>query len=490
MMRAKLSPDAILEIVRGFADQETFPLGEIAQACRTALGSDSTDPQALKEAMADVAALARRTRGLTTPSPPVVALVRKQRHNGDDWFAQRTWLGGLPTLGGCDWPRGSDGRPLHHIARIDLAEIRSAAPALPLPDGGSLSFFFSETDYVTEGAVRFTPPGDDAKTPPPTDLPAAYEEGDYAFPPESGPTTSDCFPYWPLEAIRLHLPPNLPAPSMDHETNQLIWDAQLAALHAHLPKQKSEFGMQAAHEAGIAGARKVWWHGAILMREKLAIGRSELDKACQWTEASIKKSRQFLVNLDKTKRNYEEDAAWREKDIARQEAHFSELQRTAREVGPFAADFASFLSGQEPWDELNDGDIERLEEFCARLRKELRLAYSGSAPYSVDSIRSVSVQRLMIERDELFAKLPDDLVTFINNHYRTPAYNFHHMFGLGADVQVAPYRHLGHHLLLQVTYDSLAQMRFGDVGAVQFWIAPNDLAALRWDKVKMTFECG
>lgn len=96
----------------------------------------------------------------------------------------------------------------------------------------------------------------------------------------------------------------------------------------------------------------------------------------------------------------------------------------------------------------------------------------------------------MIESDELFAKLPDDLVTFINDHCRTPPYNFHHMFGLGADVQGAPYRYLGHHLLLQVTYDSLAQMRFGDVGAVQFWIAPNDLAALRWDKVKMTFECG
>lgn len=94
----------------------------------------------------------------------------------------------------------------------------------------------------------------------------------------------------------------------------------------------------------------------------------------------------------------------------------------------------------------------------------------------------------MTESELLFAKLPESLVKFINTNYRTPTHNFHHMFGLGADVQEAPYRHYGDHLLLQIAFDSLAQMRFGDVGVVQFWISPDDLSARRWNKVTTTFE--
>lgn len=487
-MRAKPGPDVISEIVRRFADREEFPLDEIGQACRKAVGGESAEQHDVLEVMAEVVALARRERGLKDLLPPLVALVRKRRDKDDDWFAQRTWLGGLPTLGGVDWPRGRDGRPLHHIARIDLAEIHTAAPGLPLPDSGGLSFFFSETDNGTNGAVRFSPPGEDAKTPPPSDLPPAYEEDCYAFPSESGPATSECFPFWPLEAIRLDLPFTLPAPGMDYKSNQLIWDAQLAALHARFPEHRSDFGVGAAQRAGVEGANKVWWYGAILMREKLAIGRRKLDRTCRSFEALVAKSRQYLAELDKSKPNYERDVAWREKNIAQKEARLADLQRTAREIGPFAEKFESFLSGHDPWDELDQGEIERLEEFVARLRKELRLAYPGNPPYSLDDIRNVSVERLFVESNGLFAKLPDDLVTFINDRYRTPTISFHHMFGFGADVQEAPYRHLGDHLLLQIAYDSLVQMRFGDVGAVQFWIAPKDLTAQRWDKVKMTFE--
>ncbi len=487
-MRAKPGPNVISEIVRGFADQETFPLGEIGRASRKAVGGDSADQQDVDEVMAEVVALARRERGLKDPSPPLVALVRKQRHKGDDWFAQRTWLGGLPTLGGGDWPRGGSGRPLHHIARIDLAEVHSAAPGLPLADRGTLSFFFSETDDGSEGAVRFTPPGEDVKTSPPADLPPAYQEDGYAFPSESGLHKRDCFPYWPLEAIRLDLPSTLPTPSLDYKTNQLIWDAQMAALHAHFPERQSDFGVQAAHKLGIDGAGKVWWHGAILMREKLAIGISRLHDVCRSSEASLARSRQYLAGLDKLKPNYEKDVARCEQQIVRQEANFAGLQRTATEVRLFSDNFGSFVSGHDPWDELDEAEIGRLEEFRLRLHKEFRQAYSGNPPYSLDSIRNVSVERLMIESDKRFAKLPDDLVTFINDHYRTPTRNFHQLFGFGADVQEAPYRHLGDHLLLQIAYDSIAQMKFGDVGAVQFWIAPRDLEAQRWDKVQMTFE--
>jgi hypothetical protein len=488
MMSANLKPEALVEIVRGFVDQESFSPGEIGRACRRVAGGDSADPEVLREIMFEVMVLARTMRGLKSPPPAPVALVRRQRFKGDNWLAQKTWLGGLPTLSGEAWPRGSDGRPLHHIARLDLAEIKLAAPELPLPDGGALSFFFSETNEGSEGAVRFAPPGENAKTSPPPDMPPAYEEDGNSFPPTSSRATHDRFPYWPLEAIRLDLPPTLPAPSLDYNRNQLIWDAQLAALHARFPERRTDFGVQSAHNAGLAGAQAMWWHGAILMREKLAIGCSRLDDTCRSLEATVAKLRQYLAGLDRTKFNYEKDVVQREQYIAQQSVRLAELQRTVREVAPFMAALDAFVAGREPWDELNEGDIEQLEKFRAQLRSEFRLAFPGNSPFSLDSIRSISVEGLMTESDAFFAKLPDDLIAFINDHYRTPTRNFHHMFGLGADVQEAPYRHLGDHLLLQIAYDSLAQMRFGDVGAVQFWIAPKDLDAQRWDKVAITFE--
>jgi uncharacterized protein YwqG len=64
------------------------------------------------------------------------------------------------------------------------------------------------------------------------------------------------------------------------------------------------------------------------------------------------------------------------------------------------------------------------------------------------------------------------------------------MFGLGSAIQTALYDHEDDVLLLQLRYDDMMEWRFGDMGAFQFWISPEDLAEQRWDRVTMTFECG
>jgi uncharacterized protein YwqG len=43
-------------------------------------------------------------------------------------------------------------------------------------------------------------------------------------------------------------------------------------------------------------------------------------------------------------------------------------------------------------------------------------------------------------------------------------------------------------LLLQLVYDDLMEWFFGDVGAFQFWISPDDLKRQRWSRVQVTFE--
>jgi hypothetical protein len=45
-----------------------------------------------------------------------------------------------------------------------------------------------------------------------------------------------------------------------------------------------------------------------------------------------------------------------------------------------------------------------------------------------------------------------------------------------------------HRLLAQFTYDSGLGWRFGDVGAFQYWLKPEDLAAGRWGRARLTFE--
>ena len=66
----------------------------------------------------------------------------------------------------------------------------------------------------------------------------------------------------------------------------------------------------------------------------------------------------------------------------------------------------------------------------------------------------------------------------------------HQMFGRGRSIQSAA-DEMGedHLLLLQLGPDNGTDWEMGDNGAYQYWIRPEDLAALRFDKVVLTFEC-
>jgi uncharacterized protein YwqG len=85
--------------------------------------------------------------------------------------------------------------------------------------------------------------------------------------------------------------------------------------------------------------------------------------------------------------------------------------------------------------------------------------------------------------------IPDAVLAMINDTHRLPPDWQHQMFGLGGCRQDALYEHLCDHLLLQIVYDAMPEFRFGDMGLWQFWISPEALAAGRWDKAELTFEC-
>lgn len=68
--------------------------------------------------------------------------------------------------------------------------------------------------------------------------------------------------------------------------------------------------------------------------------------------------------------------------------------------------------------------------------------------------------------------------------------NYHQMFGYGIEYQNSLSEHAGKILLLQLGTDYEMLWLFADCGNLQFWIAPQDLAALRFDRVKVSIEGG
>jgi Domain of unknown function (DUF1963) len=64
----------------------------------------------------------------------------------------------------------------------------------------------------------------------------------------------------------------------------------------------------------------------------------------------------------------------------------------------------------------------------------------------------------------------------------------HQMLGAATAVQNAAEQHEDDVLLLQLDSDLGANWLWGDVGTLQFWIRPEDLASRRFDRVVMTME--
>jgi uncharacterized protein YwqG len=64
----------------------------------------------------------------------------------------------------------------------------------------------------------------------------------------------------------------------------------------------------------------------------------------------------------------------------------------------------------------------------------------------------------------------------------------HQMFGTGTEIQGQVAENADKTMLLQLGTDDELRWMWGDVGVMQFWIDPKDMAAGRWDKAFMTFE--
>jgi|GEM_PF-6231584 len=219
--------------------------------------------------------------GFAGPLPRPVVLARKPWVRDHDWTRDSSWFGGLPKLGGASWPRGTDGRPLPFAAQINLAELAAACPESPLPRDGWLAFF------LNEGAVVHVRGGELEPTPAPEGLPLAYTEGGGdLFPEHHSQTSRRLFPYWPVEAIGLPLPKEMRVYA-DPERHEEIWDMQRELLTQQLPVREYSFSAYSAREAGIKGADRLWWYGALHVQDKLRDALASVERAVALRESWI-----------------------------------------------------------------------------------------------------------------------------------------------------------------------------------------------------------
>ncbi len=413
-----------------------------------------------------------------------IAIIRKPREKDRDWSKDRSWFGGLPRLDGQAWPRGKDGVPLPFVAQLDLAEIAAANPDTPLPKAGSLAFF------INTGAVLYVPPGDHSPTPGPDDLPHAYEECHYPLPERPSPVTQPLFPFWPVEPVRLRMPDDLPPMDEDGENAEAIEAAQSGALTAIVPRRKYFFSASSSQMEAIAGADTVWWYCADLALRQLQAALDYVPRAIAGREKSIADGQAYQARLRAAPELDEEALAnsrsWEEVN----RAAIPKLESEGRGLAEFIEHFAGFVAGRDPWEVMTQEEIAVLTEVLATAKRDFESACNYVVSSRLGDLRDAAIRRMITGDSHAAGALPDAVLSPINEQYRLPTSWQHQMFGLGGCRQYALYDHLCDHLLLQIVYDHLPEFRFGDMGLYQFWISPENLAAGRWDKVELTFECG
>ena len=450
---------------------------------RAVMGDDFT----LTDDIADRAmSLAAEWQRRSTPHGQRVdqiAIIRKARDKDRDWSDDRSWFGGLPKLGGQAWPRGKNGVPLPFVAQLDLAEIAAANPDTPLPKEGSLAFF------INEGAVLHVPPGDHQPTPAPEGLPHAYEEDGYPLPETRSPLTHPLFPFWPVEPARMRLPEDLPPVSEDEEDLAIIDAAQIAASAAITPRREYAFSAGGRLTDGIAGAETVWWYGAGLVLRQLQAALAYVPRAIAGRESSIAKGKEYQARLlaapELDEKALADSRAWEE----RNRADIPKIEAEGRGLAEFAARFETFVAGRDPWSEMTAEEAALLKDVMETARRDFEQLCRFNVSSSLRDVRDATIRRMITGDRRAAAAIPDAVLALLNEQYRLPTSWQHQMFGLGGCRQTNRYDHLCDHLLLQIVYDDLPEFRFGDMGLYQFWISPEALAAGRWDKVELTFEC-
>lgn len=377
----------------------------------------------------------------------------------------RSFFGGLPKLPPTlPWPaKVVEGRYRHltFIAQIDLAEIPPLADS-PLPASGSLYFFVDlSREWLEEGDAAVLWQEQPASSLEECQPPLLVQDraGHPWFWLEPGELTPHPSGKYPIQFV----------PFRSHRDYLIDPNAKhfpahrYAAIHSKLQSRSLEAALGPAttseNEWIFAPDDDDWPFAWAVIEHGVRALAASLERAC-----------------DDAKDPY--DAAERCESILAVAQRWRQSADTKEPLGtPDSATRAAFRS---QWLEWQDGVAEVAED-C------------GLEGIRLDSLLREAVRLtccLCEERQASLERVPGKYRPATSARAERPV-SLHQMLGYGEAVQSTPIDRADQVLLLQVKSDLYLEW-WPDAepfGVIQFWIDPEDLAARRFDKVSVTFDC-
>ncbi len=429
-------------------------------------------------------------------SIPTILISRQKRVVGLDWTSTRSWFGGEPRLGGLPWPRSKvSGEPLYFLAQIDLEEVVEKAGRTPLPATGSLAYFFGLRGHHMTGAVVHVPsPMPTKPTLHPSDALPVYELHGDMFPDNASDAAPRQFAFWPIDLTVL-------------DVEQGAEDGEkIAAVERHLSRRKFFFTAEEACKSLGEASRPDWWNSAISYANCLrtaianapglvATSRETLDAHRQRTKA-LRGSNLHVpdgAGVDGRKGDLddgEQSIIAAEADLARREGDFASLTCLHPVFSGFASKVIAWAEGKDSLAPMSQAEVGQLAS-CFHLGQKYFGAFTSFyVPPSLLDLADDTILALATANELAYSTLPTPIRDLINEEYRLPIDSWHQMLGKATDLHGCDVAaNEGNYLLLRLVYDDMMHWKFGDMGAYQFFMSPQDLAQRNWDAVQLTFEC-
>lgn len=427
------------------------------------------------------AAMAREMDRPVVPAEMRNSVCFKADFSTADGPQSLTYFGGRPSLppGQC-WPevtRRGNSHALTFLGQVDLGEIATAATTV-LPSTGVLYFFLDTNIINLAGLIDASP--DSA---PPWRVIYAEAGADHCQPTAAPGNLMPCFGY-----------PYAGTPSGLSWIEHVAWRERYYAYEA--PRIRMQpLALQSflirndertEHDRQMQRAAWIEAFGPPIVRKGFAgvanDRRGELFLLAQFPATNIYLEI-FAAGLLKNI-----VGPWENKKLhAIGSDHVPALRRILAEIRPDNL-FAPTSADQQ------DRVLSIMQDLAARdpsvtftLNRLLRTAYfwgsSLSLSYSPDTARMAPDELAGITR-ELFYPLHGD----VERPDRISC-TLHQMLGYGTEVHgEVRARADSDIMLMQFDSDNGFGWMFGDCGVAQFWIAPEDLAARRFDRVTATVE--
>lgn len=380
-------------------------------------------------------------------APPLslapLELVRKVREPGRDWFGDSSWLGGLPRLGGREWPRDTSGIALPFLAQIDLADLAALVPDSGLPQTGALAFFLGDG-----GVIPVTSSSPDFSEPP-QDLPPAFEEGaGTLFPPRSSRLTRWLFPYWPVSLS--------------------------AGQESPLPRDHPFYAVGVGEPV-----ETLWWHSVHHFADRLRDALEQADAPIAAHRERLREMREALVRIenDPDADPYERDDA--RDDIEGFEADLARLEEQRHSLPEMIAAMDSFLDGREPWTQLTAEEREILRDLLPETHERYGELLGEAIPASLAELATISLRTAISGPPEAVATIPADTLARMNTEYRLPPEGAHRIFTNSEDSDEL--------VLIDLAWDDMLEWCWPEEGRFQLRIAPEDAARGNWHTARALF---